>query len=176
MLGTAAGLTWNAGKAWHQYALHQQVHQPWHRTSGYKELVSYCNQLPDKQDRRIVITRSYMEPYIFFLFYNQVDPERYQALEQKRLSRAELDVEKITEWSMFGLTFSTEKCPHDSYSEAKKDSVFFSHLECRKPLGYKRIGSIDFADGTPMFHIDVPMTKQEFQEYLEDHPKVRQSL
>ncbi len=149
-------LAWNVIQAWHQYARHQQVHQPWHRTSGYLPMVNYLNQITNRENRRIVITDIYMEPYIFILFYNQIAPEKYQALKQKRLSRYELDVKKMIEWQMFEYTFSRKKCPHDPLTNLNLDNIYLVDLGCDIPLGYKRIDSIDFADGVPMFHVDVP--------------------
>lgn len=149
-------MSWNILQAWHQYSHHQQIHQPWYRTSGYIRMVDYLNQLPKKENRRIVITSIHMEPYIFILFYNQIDPQKYQALEQKRLSRYEMDVKNMIEWTMFDYTFSREKCPHDELLNLNMDNIYLVDLGCDVPPGYRRVGTIKFSDGVPMFQIDVP--------------------
>ena len=47
----------------------------WH--CGYKELVSYINEI--KEDKKVVIDTTYQGPYIFFLFYEKYDPAKYQS-------------------------------------------------------------------------------------------------
>ncbi len=52
----------------------------WHY--GYKQLVEKLKPLQTKYTD-IVIQQSYAQPYIFFLFYNQYDPVKYQTVSQE---------------------------------------------------------------------------------------------
>ncbi len=54
----------------------QQYSQQWH--DGYQELVEYLNTQADAYER-IVVPGKISVPYIFVLFYNQVDPKIAQA-------------------------------------------------------------------------------------------------
>lgn len=68
---------WNFLYFWHQYFVHYQVHQPWYRDYAYKELVAEVNKLEENY-HRVVMTKGQGAPYLFFLFYSQYDPQRYQ--------------------------------------------------------------------------------------------------
>lgn len=64
-----------------QYWVHapKKYSEYWHY--GYKQLVEKLKPLQTKYTN-IVIQQSYAQPYIFFLFYNQYDPGKYQALSE----------------------------------------------------------------------------------------------
>ena len=46
---------------------------------GHQEMVNYVTQLDKTQIQRIKITDVYQQPYIFFLWFNKIPPEQYQA-------------------------------------------------------------------------------------------------
>ena len=60
------------------YYIHAPVHEPYEWQGGYKELVSRVNKLMPAYDRAM-ITDSRGTAYIYFLFYNQYDPAKWQA-------------------------------------------------------------------------------------------------
>lgn len=53
---------------------------------GYKEAVSFVWENRENFDKAF-FTRHYGEPYIFFLFYSQYPPEKYQAMDKIRAER-----------------------------------------------------------------------------------------
>lgn len=64
------------------YYLHMYwIHTPFEYSSewqyGYKQAVAEVSKIEQYYDK-IVVTYRYDQPYIFFLFYNQVDPSWYQ--------------------------------------------------------------------------------------------------
>lgn len=65
-----------------QYWVHapKKYSEYWHY--GYKQLVEKLKPLQGKYTN-IVIQQSYAQPYIFFLFYNQYDPAKYQAISKE---------------------------------------------------------------------------------------------
>lgn len=44
---------------------------------GYKEVVNFIKDKTDEYDQ-IVFTQKYGQPYIYYLFYTQYDPKKYQ--------------------------------------------------------------------------------------------------
>jgi len=140
-------------KAWHQYSVHSQVHQPWHRQYGYYDLVNFINTLENKE--KIVVTNRENEPYMAFLFYNKIKPKRYQANPEKRLGHVDIDGgAKI--WQMFEYTFSEEKCPHD-LQDKNPNNYYVAYFTCELPEGFERIKIINFLDGNPEFFVDRPL-------------------
>lgn len=144
------------GRAWHQYAVHQQLNQPWYRQYGYQSMVKFLNEVADTPRDRIVISQVEMEPYIFVLFYNQIDPRVYQAWPQKRLAHQAIEAGE-TEWQMFQYSFNQKHCPYDELTpDLDPDNLYFVGRSCNLPQGYIRRGQISFQDGSPMFYVDQP--------------------
>jgi len=146
----------NTAKAWHQFSIQQALSQPWYRQYGYKELYAYLNTLPESEVSQITITNREMEPYIFYLFYNKIDPSVYQALPNKRLSHDNIHFNGARSWQLFNMIFSEEKCPHDTLDD-DPTHLYVVSLNCTLPGTFERVRDIDFKDGVPMFHIDRPM-------------------
>lgn len=61
----------------HMYWIHTPIEYATWWQYGYKELVYEINKVKDRFDK-IIITYKYDQPYIYFLFFNQFDPKRYQ--------------------------------------------------------------------------------------------------
>ena len=142
----------NFAKSWHQYRVHQQVHQPWYRQYGYRDLVTYLNTLKDAT--QFIITNRENEPYIYFLLYNQVIPQLYQSQAQKRLSHQDIEA-GIREWQLFNYIFSELACPYDT-TDTDPTHYYIVHFNCVLPENFKRIKTINFMDSEPEFHVDQP--------------------
>lgn len=65
-----------------QYWIHapKKYSEYWHY--GYKQLVEKITPLQANY-QNIVVQQNYSQPYIFFLFYNQYDPAKYQEISEK---------------------------------------------------------------------------------------------
>ncbi|MCR4263920.1 MAG: hypothetical protein NUV98_04350, partial [Candidatus Roizmanbacteria bacterium] len=61
----------------HQYYVHTPVVYGDFWQAGHKELFTKLQAVEDKYDR-IIVTYRYDQPYIFYLFYNHIDPHWYQ--------------------------------------------------------------------------------------------------
>jgi 4-amino-4-deoxy-L-arabinose transferase-like glycosyltransferase len=46
---------------------------------GYKEAIQFVESKPNVKERPLYFTKKYGEPHIFYLFYTQYDPAKYQA-------------------------------------------------------------------------------------------------
>jgi len=67
----------------HQYFWHANIHEPWGRNYGMREMLSLLPEFASKY-RKIVIPDS---AYIFYYFYNNVAPEQAQQEAKLRLSQ-----------------------------------------------------------------------------------------
>lgn len=71
-------VSWSFLRYEHMYWVHMAKEYPFSSQYGVKELVSFIKQ--DKfNDRQIVITDRYDQPYILYLFYTKYDPKKFQA-------------------------------------------------------------------------------------------------
>ena len=61
----------------HQYYVHTPVEYGYFWQYGYKEALLYAKDQEEKFDK-IIMTYKYDQPYIYYLFYNTIDPSWYQ--------------------------------------------------------------------------------------------------
>jgi 4-amino-4-deoxy-L-arabinose transferase-like glycosyltransferase len=57
--------------------VHQPVHRPWLRNYAFQELIPLLKKYEPKY-KKIIVTNSLGNSYIYYLFYNQYDPKKYQ--------------------------------------------------------------------------------------------------
>ena len=167
-------VSFNTGYSWHEYAIHQAQNKPWFRQYGYQALVDYLNQLPDEAKGDIFITQIEMEPYIFFLYYNNIPPTTYQAWPEKRIAHTALESGETT-WHMFDYTFVHKECPYN-LEDTSHNNLYIVGKTCELPIGFERICKIPFKDDSTMFFVDRPnpeaaaipnSTKVEYPSCLE---------
>ncbi|MCX6816755.1 MAG: glycosyltransferase family 39 protein [Candidatus Beckwithbacteria bacterium] len=132
------------------YFVHAPIHQPYEWQGGYKELVKRVNEMMPNYDKAL-ITDSRGTAYIYFLFYNQYDPVKWQAQAN----------ESITAPDKFGfstinkvdnLYFIGERCP----TKIAEDKVLYvcniAIEEDRPKIGFTQFKDmILFDDGQPAF-------------------------
>ena len=71
------GILWQTAMYLHMYWIHMAKEYPYSSQYGVKELVEYVKQNQDNQ-KNIVVTDRYDQPYILFLFYLKYSPEKFQ--------------------------------------------------------------------------------------------------
>lgn len=129
------------------YFVHMPVHQPYEWQGGYKQLVKRVNELIPDYDKAM-ITDSRGTAYIYFLFYNQYDPTKWQL--QSRSSLTERDKFGFTTISRLdNLYFIGETCP----AKIPEDKVLYVCTQENHPkTGFTQFkDTIDFDDGQPAF-------------------------
>jgi hypothetical protein len=62
----------------HQYYIHTPIEYGYFWQASHEELFNYLKTVENTYDK-IVVTYAYDQPYIFYLFYNKIDPVWYQA-------------------------------------------------------------------------------------------------
>jgi len=131
----------------------------WAWQYGYKQAVNYAKENYGKYDK-IIVTKKYGEPHEFFLFYWPWDPAKYQndtnAIRFYQSGWYWVDrFDKfyfVNDWQIpkSGETFVLES----------KGKVDCSNSRCLLitspgdyPLGWKKLETINFLDGSPAFEI-----------------------
>lgn len=74
----AISLVFNVCYYLHQYYVHTPIEYGYFWQYGYKEALNFAKNNESKVDG-IVMTYEYDQPYIYYLFYNKIDPIWYQS-------------------------------------------------------------------------------------------------
>lgn len=143
--GSLLALVYNFSYFSHQYLVHQRVYRPWYRNYGLKEMVKALNELGSDY-QKIILTRSHNDPYIYILFFNQYDPQRYQ-------EQAHLRVQE--RWEFENYIFSPRDCPSQMMEDVlgEENILFVDKGECREMPYAQTLKTIYREDNTPVFHL-----------------------
>jgi 4-amino-4-deoxy-L-arabinose transferase-like glycosyltransferase len=132
----------------HQYYVHQELHQPWHREYAYKPLMEELTKLSPNYEK-IVVTKSQQGASIAILFWSKYDPATYQ----KEGSPADKS------YGGFGnYIFAPEGCPLSpdpkGIVRGEVDTLYINKGECLlPPSNAKLVKTINWQDGNPAFQI-----------------------
>jgi len=141
-------IIWNGGYFWHQYTVHSFTHKPWFRFYEMKELVSFITNNKAKY-KTIYLTFNATEPYIYFLFYNKIDPAQLQqTIKEKGLDYI---------WNRKdNIKIVRLDCPVLTLGE-KKQSLLVSKINCKFPKGVRVVKKFSSSDGaTSLVAVDFP--------------------
>ena len=142
------------------YFIHLPVHQPYEWQGGYKQLVERVDKLMPLY-KKAIITDARGTAYIYFLFYNQYDPARWQAQASQALTAPD-KFGYTTIRKLDNLYFEGGTCPAnpDSWPEGAgvpEADVLYVCTEEHHPEDLlakgvlKKIDTIYFDDGQPAF-------------------------
>lgn len=129
------------------YFIHSPVNQPYEWQGGYKQLVKRVNELIPNYDK-VLITDSRGTAYIYFLFYNQYDPDKWQAQSRQAITMSDkFGFSSINH--LENLYFIGETCP----AKIPEDRVLYVCTEANHPKsGFTQFkDTINFDDGQPAF-------------------------
>lgn len=73
----ALSLVFNFAYYMHQYYIHSPIEYGYFWQYGYKEAFGFAKENEEKFSN-IIVTYEYDQPYIYYLFYNKIDPAWYQ--------------------------------------------------------------------------------------------------
>lgn len=137
----------------HQYYIHAPKYQPWHRNSGYKDLVQSVNQLGGNYEK-IVITNRESAPTIFFLFYNRYDPIEFQKETKDSKLR---DFDRV---SFGSYTFTEKQCPSTISEEmvgisamGEKKILYVDSGLCEKSSSVVVLDEVNRPDNSNVFRL-----------------------
>jgi hypothetical protein len=124
-----------------QLFVHQPVHKPWQRNYPFQQLMTDLKKYEDKYDK-IVVTNSLGNSYMFYLFYNQYDPKKYQESGSKGNERTST----IGKYEFLSVDCPLSSEPHVLY--------VISGMTCSTPPNsYKQIEVINWGDNTSAFKL-----------------------
>lgn len=133
---------------WYQLFVHQPVYRPWARNHPYKELLAELKSLEPRY-RKIVVTTSEANTYMFYLFYNKYDPKAYQE------SGSRGNENNATLGKYF---FDHDACPITAGKEgldplvAEKNVLYVNSGNCKTPAkNVKLIKEIKWGDDSTAF-------------------------
>ena len=129
----------------HQYFHHQKIHRPWYRNYEMKELVKEIFKREDNYDK-IVMTKNETEPYVFFLFYNQIEPSRFQ------IESAALSWKKS--WGFDKYFFDQRDCPLLQEEKPMENTLYVEREICKLEPWIKVIGEIKRPDGSTALRLE----------------------
>ena len=141
----------------HQYFHHQRVHRPWYRNDEMKQLVKAVNQRGSGYDK-IVITKNETEPYIFFLFFNKIDPAYFQ--------------EKVPPlfwegtWEFDQYIFDQRDCPLQQEKSPREDRLYIERNICKLESWIKVIDEISRPDGSAALRLE-EVDRRQFEPLLQ---------
>lgn len=145
----------------HQYYVHGIKHRPWYRHEGYKELVEKVNNLLPNYKSSLITNRE-TAPTIFFLFYSQYNPTKFQA-ETKGKFGIESDTVNFYKYS-----FTDKECPVRTLNSSEKTDekmfdfnttgergvLYVNSGNCEIPKApFNELSAIKRSDGTVVFRI-----------------------
>lgn len=137
----------------HAYYTHAQFYKPWFRNDGYKLLVQKVNSLSQTY-KKVIVTTYESAPTIFFLFYTQYNPLKFQE-ETKNSSLRDFDRVGFSKFM-----FSQEACPlraelkdNKEVLIGDKDVLYVNSGTCKLFSGVKIISEIKRKDNSVVFRI-----------------------
>ncbi|MFH0943436.1 MAG: glycosyltransferase family 39 protein [Candidatus Beckwithbacteria bacterium] len=129
------------------YFIHSPVNQPYEWQGGYRELVKRVNELMPQYDKAL-ITDSRGTAYIYFLFYNQYDPAKWQTQSGQAMTTSDkFGFSSINH--LDNLYFIGETCP----AKVPEDRVLYVCTQENHPQsGFTQFkDTINFDDNQPAF-------------------------
>jgi 4-amino-4-deoxy-L-arabinose transferase-like glycosyltransferase len=112
---------------------------------GYRQLTDYLKPIRTKYKKVIVSTQGYLDQsYIFFLFYNKYDPQKYLAEGGTQISGIQKSGNKFLNYK-FG--------KFDDYNEKNLTVLYVGTEKDLRNAKYKTIKRINFPDGTQALYI-----------------------
>jgi hypothetical protein len=151
------------------YFVEYRVNYSWSWQYGYQEVVNYAKANYAKYDK-IIVTKKYGEPHEFFLFFMQYDPAKYRS--DPNLIRFYQSnwywIDRfdkfyfVNDWQITGTekVSGTDKNNNKIFVLESKNIVHCNDSKCllitspgNFPDGWKKLTTIDFLDGKPVFDI-----------------------
>lgn len=128
----------------HQYYVHTPIEYGFFWQYGYKEIVQYAKeQEPDVN--KIVITYKYDQPYIYYLFYNKIDPLWYQKnWDYNKTGKVERFIRIIGKYEFRNLEYSQDSLLPNALLIGTPEEI---------PNTAKIVKEVNFPDGRVAFRI-----------------------
>lgn len=134
----------NVSYYFHQYYVHTPIEYGFFWQYGYKEIIQYAKEQEAKVDK-IVITYQYDQPYIYYLFYNKIDPLWYQKnWDYSKTGRIERFIRIIGKYEFRNLEYGRDSLLPNTLLIGTPEEI---------PDTAKIIKEVNFPDGRVAFRI-----------------------
>lgn len=129
------------------YFVHLPINDAEYWNYGYKQTVISVAENTESNDK-IVFQQSFAQPYIYYLFFNSVEPSEYQR--QARLTDSGIDVGLVPKVDNIEFIEYSWPPPSESGDFIIGDTVVVPEAD---PDGYQLIDEIRYPEGKPAFRI-----------------------
>lgn len=145
IIASIAGLTllFNISYYFHQYYVHTPIEYGDFWQYGHKELFQTIKQIEGKYDK-IIVTYHYDQPYIFYLFYNKIDPASYQKMVQENSSEIGRMNRKIGKYEFHPINWGNDSISPNTLIVGAPNEI---------PENITPLHEIKFLDGTTAFKL-----------------------
>lgn len=127
----------------HQYYVHTPREYGDFWQYGNKEVIAYAKKYEDSY-KKIVITYKYDQPYVYYLFYNQIDPKWYQDnWDFTKTGTTPRFERKIGKYEFRNIEWGKDSLSKDTLFIGTPDEIPES----------EEISSVEFLDGTKAYRI-----------------------
>jgi hypothetical protein len=141
---TIAVLCLNFAYFWFYYQFHSSFLASHARNYFYKQVAQFINK--NKNNYQTFKIYSYSEqPYIFILFFNKVDPKKYQQFSKNNWP--EKTFSATIEWGFDKYIFTPQECPQPKKGEVvlTEYAKCKNYLESKQDKKLENIKILDFA-------------------------------
>lgn len=137
---------WQISRYLHEYYVHYPQVYPSAWEYGFKDLVSYVNSVSDKY-QKIIITDSYDQPYILFLFYSKYPPVKFQ-YNHALTVRDKYNFSTVKDYDKYSFQSTNWDLVRDIHN-----TLIVANPKDLPVGGYNLIKTINFPNGQPAFKI-----------------------
>ena len=129
------------------YFVHLPAHNSQYWSYGYKQLVETVTPI-QKNYKQVKVQQSFGQPYIYFLFYQEYDPAKYQA--QAKLTENENksdvgQVERLDNICFCAIDWSVNRSDHETLIAA--DSIRMPYPDSSDENLFRQISEIKYLNG-----------------------------
>lgn len=135
-----------------RYYVHAPIEYSFGWVYGYKALFAYLNDPQVAKYPHVIITDDYGQPYIYYLFYNQYDPAKFQA--QASLDQGSIDVgtvRRIDKYEFRRVDRWADRSLHNTLLVAIP--LDLAPEEIARESNWTTLKEINFLNGKPAFRI-----------------------
>ncbi len=137
---------WQVSRYLHEYYIHYPLDYPTAWEYGFKELVPFVESVQDKY-QKIIVTDSYDQPYILFLFYSKYPPAKFQNNHTLTV-RDQYNFSTVKNYGKFYFESTNWDQVRDIHN-----ALIVANPKDLPAGGYNLIKTINFPNGQPAFKI-----------------------
>jgi len=144
--------SWHLAYYFDQYYVHRAKKYSRTMQYGYKEVVDFVTQNFHENYKRIIVTQHYGQPHIYWLFYTQYNPKKYQ--QQSHLTESPVgdvgEIEKIDNIEFRDIYWPDDRSLEKTLVIGSEFELPLKDIEAKQA---RLLREIKFLDGSLAFRI-----------------------